>query len=161
MAHALENEGYEVHTQLEEPLGPPLEEEAAMTDDDEREQAFLRRLQAIADDAEEPKKALILKNSHIGGHKFSGNVVVGVFVSARRRASCSFFFVCADIHAAGLGGVVRSRDAARSARGGQDDDLRGQSAARPAARRREPDPSARQGPPIMVTDGRFWCFVIT
>jgi len=73
LLHALENEGYEVHTQLEEPLGPPLE---AMTGtDEEREQEFLRRLQAIADSGE-PKKALILKNSHIGGHKFSGNVVV-------------------------------------------------------------------------------------
>lgn len=73
MTHSLESEGYEVHTQLDDLDGPSLEEIDGT--DEDREKEFLRRLQAIAD-SEEPKKALILKNSHIGGHKYSGNVVV-------------------------------------------------------------------------------------
>ena len=75
LTHSLIHEGYEVHTQVEDPIGPPLEEIEGT--DEEREKEFLRRLQAIAD-SDEPKKALILKNSHIGGHKYSGNVVVSV-----------------------------------------------------------------------------------
>ncbi|KAF8502485.1 Sucrase/ferredoxin-like-domain-containing protein [Gautieria morchelliformis] len=70
---SLESEGYEVHTQLEDPHGPSLEEIEGS--DEDREKEFLRRLQGLVD-PEEPKKALILKNSHVGGHKFSGNVVI-------------------------------------------------------------------------------------
>lgn len=73
LTHSLIHEGYEVHTQVEDPMGPPLEEIEGT--DEEREKVFLQRLQAIAD-SDEPKKALILKNSHIGGHKYSGNVVI-------------------------------------------------------------------------------------
>lgn len=73
MTQSLESQGFEVHTQLEDPTGPSLEEVEGTEED--RENEFLRRLQAFAD-SEEPKKALILKNSHVGGHKYSGNVVV-------------------------------------------------------------------------------------
>jgi len=72
LTHSLESEGYEVHTQLEDPEGPPLED--MQGPDEDREEEFLRRLQAVADSG--PKRALILKNSHIGGHKYSGNVVI-------------------------------------------------------------------------------------
>lgn len=58
---------------MEEPCGPSLEEVEGTKED--RESEFLHRLQGLVD-SEEPKKALILKNSHVGGHKFSGNVVV-------------------------------------------------------------------------------------
>ncbi|KIJ37364.1 hypothetical protein M422DRAFT_33712 [Sphaerobolus stellatus SS14] len=73
LTHALTSEGYEVHTQVEHPMGPPLEDIEGS--DEDREKEFLRRLQEIADSGEN-KKALILMNSHIGGHKYSGNVVI-------------------------------------------------------------------------------------
>lgn len=64
-----------MHSQLEDPDGPSLED--IKGPDEDREEEFLRRLQTIAD-SNEPKKALILKTSHIGGHKYSGNVVVSL-----------------------------------------------------------------------------------
>ncbi|KAF8528808.1 Sucrase/ferredoxin-like-domain-containing protein [Hysterangium stoloniferum] len=73
LTDCLESEGYEVHTQLDGTEGPPLEEIEGT--DEEREKEFLRRLQGIAD-SDAPKKVLILKNSHIGGHKYTGNVVI-------------------------------------------------------------------------------------
>lgn len=64
-------EGWDVHTQLEDPTGSPLED---YHDDDEKEAEFSRRLQELDEDL--PKRALILKTSHIGGHKYAGNVIV-------------------------------------------------------------------------------------
>ncbi|KAI0347182.1 hypothetical protein BDW22DRAFT_1367554 [Trametopsis cervina] len=67
---ALEREEWEVHTQLSEhdleaPSPPPSANGAA-------EDAYLAQLKAAA----QSKRALILKVSHIGGHKFAGNVII-------------------------------------------------------------------------------------
>jgi len=70
-SQSLQREGWDVHTQLEEPTGPPLEDFNAA--EDEKEAEMFRRLQELDD---LPKKALILKTSHIGGHKYAGNVIV-------------------------------------------------------------------------------------
>lgn len=73
---ALEREGWEVHTQLDDPSehGSPLEELAGT--DDERDAEYVRRLQAFDPTSADPRRALILKVSHIGGHKFAGNVII-------------------------------------------------------------------------------------
>ncbi|KAI0027048.1 Sucrase/ferredoxin-like-domain-containing protein [Vararia minispora EC-137] len=68
----LEREGWDVHTQIEEPDGPPLE--AFNECDRDREVQMLRRLQEL--DRQDPKRALVLKTSHIGGHKYAGNVII-------------------------------------------------------------------------------------
>ena len=88
MTVALEREGWEVHTQLDDPSdhGPALETLAGT--DAEREAAVVEQLKAYdpaAPDAHgHPRRALILKCSHIGGHKFAGNVIVsGDFLQAR------------------------------------------------------------------------------
>jgi hypothetical protein len=72
-SESLEREGWEVHTQLDNPTGPPLEEYA---DGDEKESELNRRLQEL--DHEPVKRALIIKTSHIGGHRYAGNVIVGL-----------------------------------------------------------------------------------
>lgn len=73
---ALEREGWEVHRQLEDPdhYGPPLEELTGT--DEEREAEIVRQLKSLESDTVEEKKALIIRNSHIGGHKFAGNCIV-------------------------------------------------------------------------------------
>ncbi|TFK55892.1 hypothetical protein OE88DRAFT_1622269 [Heliocybe sulcata] len=71
---ALEREGWEAHTQLEDPSlsGSPLE---ALQGSEEAKDAHIT--QQLKDLAEAPtKRALILKNSHIGGHKFAGNCII-------------------------------------------------------------------------------------
>lgn len=70
-SQTLQNEGWEVHTQLEDPTGPPLEDYA---DEDGKEAELSRRLQEL--DENLSKRALILMTSHIGGHKYAGNVIV-------------------------------------------------------------------------------------
>ncbi|KAI1795131.1 Sucraseferredoxin-like protein [Ganoderma leucocontextum] len=78
---ALEREGWEVHHQVEDPSasGPALEDDptlAGMASDEDRHAEIARRLQAI-DAAHAPhKRALILFCSHIGGHKYAGNVII-------------------------------------------------------------------------------------
>lgn len=74
MTVALEREGWEVHTQLEDEstFGAPLEDLKGTVD--EREEAVLAQLKAL--DALDTKRALILCSSHIGGHKFAGNCIV-------------------------------------------------------------------------------------
>jgi hypothetical protein len=69
----LQNEGWDVHTQLDDPTGSPLE---SYPDGSEKETELNRRLQELNDSL--PKRALILKTSHIGGHKYAGNVIVRV-----------------------------------------------------------------------------------
>jgi hypothetical protein len=81
-SQSLTNHGIEVHTQLEDPRHhsqKPLED--FIGSDEQREEEFIRRLKLAATgelDADGPdgKKVLILKNSHIGGHKYAGNVIV-------------------------------------------------------------------------------------
>ncbi|KAH9977884.1 Sucrase/ferredoxin-like-domain-containing protein [Lactifluus volemus] len=67
----LQNEGWDVHTQLDDPSGSPLE---SYPDGSEKETELNRRLQDLNDSV--PKRALILKTSHIGGHKYAGNVII-------------------------------------------------------------------------------------
>ena len=64
----LECEGWEVHTQLEHACywGPPL---------NNAEELEAAREEMIR---EPVKKALIIKTSHIGGHKYAGNVMASV-----------------------------------------------------------------------------------
>jgi len=69
----LQAEGWDVHTQLEDPTGPPLED---YPDGDEKEAELSRRLQELDEGLH--KRALILKTSHIGGHKYAGNVIIYV-----------------------------------------------------------------------------------
>ncbi|THH15386.1 hypothetical protein EW146_g5082 [Bondarzewia mesenterica] len=71
-SEALQREDWEVHTQLENPTGPSLEE--FNESEEEKEAEMHRRLQELDDDL--PKKALVLKTSHIGGHKYAGNVII-------------------------------------------------------------------------------------
>lgn len=67
----MESEGWEVHTDIKEhcPLGSPLPE----TDDAGREDEFLKQVKALEE--ADQRKALILKISHIGGHKYAGKLV--------------------------------------------------------------------------------------
>ncbi|KAI0053025.1 hypothetical protein FA95DRAFT_1482489 [Auriscalpium vulgare] len=66
-------EGWDVHTQLDAPTGPPLEE---FNDSEESKSAEMdRRLQEL-DSEDLSKRALILKTSHIGGHRYAGNVII-------------------------------------------------------------------------------------
>ena len=104
LTHSLESEGYEVHTQLEDPEGLPLEDIEGTEED--RENEFLRRLQAVAD-SDDPKKVLILKNSHIGGHKYSGNVVVSFRYIIRVLDDITSS--AQDLHTSRIGGMVWSR----------------------------------------------------
>ncbi|KAI0775918.1 Sucrase/ferredoxin-like-domain-containing protein [Trametes elegans] len=73
---ALEREGWEVHTQADDPSahGPPLEELTGT--DEEKEAKVLEQLHAVNADHAEEKRALILFCSHIGGHKYAGNVII-------------------------------------------------------------------------------------
>lgn len=78
-AHSLSNHNYDVHTQPEDPshhAQPPLEDFDGSTEEQDAEIA--RRVELAADGELEGhgKKVLILRNSHIGGHKFAGNVIV-------------------------------------------------------------------------------------
>ncbi|KAI9448135.1 Sucrase/ferredoxin-like-domain-containing protein [Lactarius indigo] len=70
-SETLERQGWDVHTQLDDPTGPPLEDFA---DGYEKEAELNRRLQEL--DNGLTKRALVLKTSHIGGHKYAGNVII-------------------------------------------------------------------------------------
>jgi hypothetical protein len=70
-SQTLQGEGWDVHTQLEDPSGSPLED---YPDGDDKEAELNRRLQEL--DESPSKRALILMTSHIGGHKYAGNVIV-------------------------------------------------------------------------------------
>ncbi len=72
-SETLEREGWEVHTQLDDPTGPPLED---FSDGYEKEAELNRSLQEL--DNGLTKRALVLKTSHIGGHKYAGNIIVGL-----------------------------------------------------------------------------------
>ncbi|OCH92894.1 hypothetical protein OBBRIDRAFT_790751 [Obba rivulosa] len=76
LIEALERESWEVHTQVEDPTlsGGPLEE--LQGTEEEKDAEMLRRLQSVAVGHAEHKRALIVRVSHIGGHKFAGNVII-------------------------------------------------------------------------------------
>ncbi|KAL0949559.1 hypothetical protein HGRIS_009608 [Hohenbuehelia grisea] len=70
---ALEHNGWIADTRLEDPshtMDYPLEEVDG--DDEEREAYLLKHLKDLSTE----KKALILRNSHIGGHKYAGNCII-------------------------------------------------------------------------------------
>ena len=76
---ALERASFEVHTELEDPSlydTPPLESLPGAPA--ARDAAMRAQLQAVA--ASETKRALTLMCSHVGGHKFAGNVIVSRLV---------------------------------------------------------------------------------
>lgn len=58
---------------MDDPTGPPLED---YPDGSEKEAELNQRLQELDNDP--VKRALVLKTSHIGGHKYAGNVIVGL-----------------------------------------------------------------------------------
>ena len=60
-----------VHTELEDLSGHPTLE-SSLINGPEPEIAFETQLKALGGE----HKALILRTSHIGGHKFAGNVIV-------------------------------------------------------------------------------------
>ena len=94
----LESEGWHVDTDIEDLSSSNPNLESLGQTKEEREAAALSQLQQLypppsSSDSESPnstnglsngngkpqeKKALILKNSHIGGHKFAGNVIVSL-----------------------------------------------------------------------------------
>jgi len=65
---ALEAKGWDVDTQLAHPSGSALEK----TSSQERERILADQLKENA----ASKRALIIKVSHFGGHKYAGNAVV-------------------------------------------------------------------------------------
>ncbi len=66
----LESKGWTVDTQLEHPMDDPLEE--FIGSPEEQEENVIRHLQEL----QGVKKALIIRNSHIGGHRYAGNCIV-------------------------------------------------------------------------------------
>ncbi|KAI9574914.1 Sucraseferredoxin-like protein [Boletus coccyginus] len=67
--HYLEHEGWVVHTELEDLSENPTLE-SSLISGPEPEIAFETQLKALGGE----QKALILRTSHIGGHRFAGNV---------------------------------------------------------------------------------------
>lgn len=133
---ALEREGWEVHNQVEDPSlsGPSLEDDPTLADmvfDEDKYAEINRRLQAIDHTAH--KRALILFCSHIGGHKYAGNVIVSPLRVLRARGSPSeslrviarrltLHGTIADQHPQGCVSVVRAGDASRGGCDSEGDD---------------------------------------
>lgn len=67
---SLESKGWGVDTQLEHPLDDPLEE--FIGTEEEQEANVMKQLQEV----QGIRKALIIRNSHIGGHRYAGNCIV-------------------------------------------------------------------------------------
>lgn len=92
-----------MHTQVEDPSlsGPPLED---LTGTEEEKRAEVeKRLKDVA----AQKRVLIIRNSHMGGHKFAGNVIVRGMQRIWARGSLTDVCV-ADQHAAGRVRLVRA-----------------------------------------------------
>lgn len=73
--HSLEDHGWTVDTEIEHPLhtmGLPLEK--LQGTEAENEECTTRQFQEIASE----KRALILRNSHTGGHRYAGNCIVSL-----------------------------------------------------------------------------------
>ena len=71
---ALEHEGWEVHDQVEHPSHHAASLEEFKGTEEEKEGSYLKQLKEAA----ESKRALIIRNSHMGGHKFAGNCIVSI-----------------------------------------------------------------------------------
>ncbi|KAG9045490.1 hypothetical protein FS837_006232 [Tulasnella sp. UAMH 9824] len=77
LTNELESVGWEIHDQVEDPEcldDSPIEDISGTAA--EREAAVEERLKKLCDPSVETKRALILYCSHIGGHKFAGNVII-------------------------------------------------------------------------------------
>ncbi|KAJ7461762.1 Sucrase/ferredoxin-like-domain-containing protein [Mycena galericulata] len=70
--HSLERRGWTIDTQVEHIIDPPLEEFSGTAE--EKTAHVTETLKAL----QTAKKALILYNSHMGGHKFAGNCIIYV-----------------------------------------------------------------------------------
>lgn len=69
---ALEHEGWEVHDQVEHPSHHSTSLEEFKGSEEEKLEDYSNQLKEAA----ESKRALIIRNSHMGGHKFAGNCIV-------------------------------------------------------------------------------------
>lgn len=117
---SLEDHGWSVDTEIEHPSGPPLEE--LQKTDQEDDELVTKQLQEFASE----KKALILRNSHTGGHRYAGNCIVSkLFISSSfsvgdldmvSTVSFSIFSVDVfslltklrlDLYSPGIGSMVR------------------------------------------------------
>jgi len=70
---SLESHGWDADTQLEHPsltMGPPLED-LNVTPEEKHE-----NISAQLKQSSEAKRALIVKVSHVGGHRYAGNCIV-------------------------------------------------------------------------------------
>lgn len=164
---ALEREGWEVHHQVEDPSisGPALEDDPVLSplSPADTEAELRRRLQHV--DAEH-KRALILYSSHIGGHKYAGNVIVRIptslslpcphyvsialFVGRERRLADRVRLHCTDQHAKRRVDMVWACHAARGGRNRAGDYHRRQDSASTPAGWDEPVRSWTQDPQRLV-----------
>ncbi|CAE6369466.1 unnamed protein product [Rhizoctonia solani] len=72
---SLSNQGWDVHTQIDDPAehGQPALEDLP----EPRAENAKQRLQALRKpESDFSQRVLILRNSHMGGHKFAGNVII-------------------------------------------------------------------------------------
>ena len=109
--HYLHSEGWSVDTHLEDlsHAGGPIEDIDGTNE--EREAVVLDRLKALSEDKH--KRALILMNSHIGGHKFAGNVIVrDTNLNSPIRVQNLHSRLHSDLLSPGFLRMVRSSDAA-------------------------------------------------
>ncbi|KAF5369867.1 hypothetical protein D9758_001271 [Tetrapyrgos nigripes] len=71
--HELESRGWTVDTEIEHPLhsmGVPLEEYQGT--EEEQQEFVMKQLQELPGQ----QKALIIRNSHMGGHRYAGNCII-------------------------------------------------------------------------------------
>lgn len=105
---SLESRGWTADTQLEHPshlLGPSLEEFSGTPE--EKDEHIGQQLKAVSAE----KKVLILRNSHMGGHKFAGNCIVGFYII---MISPKAYHNCTDLHTTRFERVVRPCYSSRS-----------------------------------------------
>ncbi|KAG0705435.1 Sucrase/ferredoxin-like-domain-containing protein [Suillus ampliporus] len=99
----LEREGWEVHTDLHDlSYEPPLESQPNPAA--EKEQLIEAQLKSLHAE----HKALILKNSHVGGHKFAGNCIVSDVLMVIRAVQ-SLMSILAQIYTPRGAGVWYGR----------------------------------------------------
>lgn len=83
---------------MEDPIGSPLEDHP---DGAEKEAELNGKLQEQIEGL--PKRALILMTSHIGGHKYAGNVIVrAMLLLSWSGADTLYRFTCPRVPAYGM-----------------------------------------------------------
>ena len=108
----MESVGWEVHNQVEDPDHfdePPIEDIPGSAE--EREKAVFDRLKDISADDGSHKKALIIYISHMGGHKYAGNVIVsdGLFLLTKNFTNGHLRYIYLKERGFGMGGYPRMR----------------------------------------------------